>query len=246
MNDPSPGATTGVGVTPRDSETVYAQTAAVGDQATSEDSLGFKLYVEALARFLRAPATRAPFTLSIEGPWGSGKSSFMLQLKNEIKAKSPGAVAIDFNAWKYDKQEELWAAFALTVTRSLRRSTPLLRRAVGDVKLYVSRLKGLTETAGLVAKCLVWLVLAAAFAFGIRWSMRASYSERFAVAQRVVGDTLSATKAERGPDSTPSPLKVLAQTSRFRTRDLEASQTPVWVLRQAPLRHRKQTAGFSL
>jgi hypothetical protein len=205
MSDTSPGATTGAGVIPRYSETVYAQTAAVGDQATSHDSLGFKLYVEALARFLRAPATRAPFTLSIEGPWGCGKSSFMLQLKNEIKAKSPGAVAIDFNAWKSDKQEELWAAFALTVTRSLRRSTPLLRRGFGDVKLYVSRLKGLTEAAGLVVKCLLWLVLAAAFALGIRWSLHASYSERFAIAQKAVGDTLSTSKAERSSESTQTP-----------------------------------------
>ena len=197
MADPLSGGTTEAGP-PRGSETVYAQAAAVGDQAASRDSLGFKLYVEALARFLRAPATRAPFTLSIEGAWGSGKSSFMLQLKNEIKAKSPGAVAIDFNAWRYDKQEELWAAFALTVTRSLRRSAPLLWRGLGDVKLYASRLKGLAETAALVGKCLLWLVLALVFALGLRWSLQASYSERFSIAQKAVSETLSAPKAERG------------------------------------------------
>lgn len=201
----SSGEVTGAGASPQSSDTVYAQTAAVGDQATSHDSLGFNLYVEALARFLRAPGTRAPFTLSVEGAWGSGKSSFMLQLKNEIKAKSPGAVAIDFNAWKYDKQEELWAAFALTVSRSLRRSTPLLRRGLGDVKLYVSRLKGIAETAGLVVKCLLWLVLASAFVLGIRWSFQASDSERFAIVQKTVGETLTASKAERGSDSAPNP-----------------------------------------
>jgi hypothetical protein len=205
MADSSSTGITEVSALPRGSETVYAETAAVGDQATSHDSLGFKLYVEALARFLRAPATRAPFTLSIEGAWGSGKSSFMLQLKNEIKAKSPGAVAIDFNAWKYDKQEELWAAFALTVTRSLRRSTWLPRRGIGDVKLYLSRLKGLPEAAGLVGKCLLWLLLALACALGIRWSSQASYPERFAIAQKAVGDTLSASKAEQGPGSTQTP-----------------------------------------
>jgi hypothetical protein len=44
---------------------------------------------------------------------------------------------------------------------------------------------------------LLWLVLAAAFALGIRWSLHASYSERFAIAQKAVGDTLSTSKAER-------------------------------------------------
>jgi KAP family P-loop domain len=205
MADPSSAGITGAGAPPRNLETVYAQTAAVGDQPASHDSLGFKLYVEALASFLRAPATRAPFTLSIEGAWGSGKSSFMLQLKNEITVKSPGAVAIDFNAWKYDKQEELWAAFALTVTRSLRRSTPLLRRGLGDVKLYVSRLKGLAETAGLVAKCLLWLTLALTFALGVRWSLQASYSERFAAAQKAIAETFSASEAERGSNSSSPP-----------------------------------------
>jgi hypothetical protein len=169
----------------------------------------------------------------------------MLQLKNEIKAKSPGAVAIDFNAWKYDKQEELWAAFALTVTRSLRRSTPLLWRGLGDVKLYASRLKGLAETAALVAKCLLWLVLASAFALGLRWSLQASYPERFAIAQKAVGETLSASKTDQGPDSTqtpPSAAIARGSASNSQPRGLansglnqsrtssEASKTDRWLL----------------
>ena len=118
-----------------DSEPVFAQTSAVSDQATSVDSLGFRLYVEALANFLLAPATCAPFTVSIEGTWGTGKSSFMLQLKERIRDQSEGAITIDFNAWKYDKQEELWAAFALTVSRSLRLNTRFFLRCLGDIRL---------------------------------------------------------------------------------------------------------------
>jgi hypothetical protein len=50
------------------------------DVAAEEDSLGFKLYVESIADFLTSEKTVPPLTLSIEGQWGCGKSSFMKQL----------------------------------------------------------------------------------------------------------------------------------------------------------------------
>ena len=160
----------------------------VSDQAATEDSLGFTPYVIAIAEFLTSPDTKPPLTLSIEGEWGSGKSSFMKQLEKEIKRKSQelreeelknreeelknigknelkwekdeigkwrdkellyfffpsyffhveclkfpfklkqlklklkqlklklkqNTQTIEFNAWRHDKAESLWAAFALS------------------------------------------------------------------------------------------------------------------------------------
>lgn len=57
----------------------------IGDQAAETDLLGFKPYVDAIAEFLTDPETKAPLTLSVEGEWGSGKSSFMQQLKKAIE-----------------------------------------------------------------------------------------------------------------------------------------------------------------
>jgi len=51
----------------------------ISDRATHYDTLGFKPYVEAIASFLVSPSTQPPITISIEGEWGSGKSSFLLQ-----------------------------------------------------------------------------------------------------------------------------------------------------------------------
>ena len=81
----------------------------VADVATGDDSLGFEPYVKAVAAFLAHPQTAVPLTMSIEGPWGAGKSSFMLQLEKELAAFK----TIRFNAWRHEKAEELWAAFAL-------------------------------------------------------------------------------------------------------------------------------------
>ncbi|OZH52647.1 hypothetical protein AFK68_22960 [Hydrocoleum sp. CS-953] len=60
----------------------------VGDQATTNDELGFTPYVIAMAEFLTHKDTKPPLTISIEGEWGSGKSSFMKQLESEVKKKS--------------------------------------------------------------------------------------------------------------------------------------------------------------
>ncbi len=60
----------------------------VSDQVAAKDSLGFEPYVKAIAEFLTNPQTKPPLTLSVEGEWGSGKSSFMKQLQGEIKEKS--------------------------------------------------------------------------------------------------------------------------------------------------------------
>ena len=64
------------------------KTVSLGDQPADKDTLGFAPYVIAIAEFLTHPETKAPLTLSIEGEWGSGKSSFMKQLEKQIIKKS--------------------------------------------------------------------------------------------------------------------------------------------------------------
>ncbi len=158
---------------------------AVGDQPTDEDSLGFGPYVEAITAFLTSDATQPPLTMSIEGEWGSGKSSFMLQLEKAIRGPSRtdvfmqnlplgmggmsergslldalrGArkqrqrITIQFNAWRHDKQDALWAAFALKFTKSLRKQVGPFRRRTGDISLFFRRLKRLRGWLELVLLC---------------------------------------------------------------------------------------------
>ena len=206
-------------------EPVYAQASAIGDKATSSDSLGFKLYVEALANFFLAPATSAPLTMSIEGAWGSGKSSFMLQLKQQIATQSPAAVSIDFNAWKYEKQEELWAAFALAVSRTLRAKTGILRRIRGDIRLYRQRFKGFREKVGFTLKLLVWVALLLAFAAGIRWAIRVEYAQRFSAVHQIADDALSSAK----PDANTKAQET-APTSSQHAAAVDKGPVTNWIL----------------
>ncbi|MEH2253866.1 GUN4 domain-containing protein [Nostoc sp.] len=184
--------------------------ASVSDQAAESDSLGFEPYVSAIAEFLTNPVTQPPLTISIEGAWGSGKSSFMKQIQKVIeesqqkkfekklqddlaKFEINARVTIEkvnkkfkkylsnriynnlkfidfailsilitiykslrlnlnklkskpktvwFNAWRHDKAEALWAAFALEFLRKI--STPrftsdYLPTGIGHIKLFFFR-----------------------------------------------------------------------------------------------------------
>ncbi|GCA95852.1 SUMF1/EgtB/PvdO family nonheme iron enzyme [Microcystis aeruginosa] len=121
----------------------------VSDQATNNDALGFEPYVIAIAEFLLHQQTQPPLTLSVEGEWGSGKSSFMKMLEEYLREK--GGRTVWFNAWRHDKAESVWAAFALSFIKQI--STPknwrdLPRIILGHFKLQLLRFnleKGLFE-----------------------------------------------------------------------------------------------------
>jgi len=122
--------------------------ASLSDQPTADDALGFKPYVDAIAEFLTAPATRPPLTISIEGKWGSGKTSFMDQLEEKLH-KEYGKLTVKFNAWRHDEEKSLWAAFAMELLDQLPKHsclahTPeasIVRRWMGHLKLIGMRFK---------------------------------------------------------------------------------------------------------
>ena len=132
-------------ITQRDPSILAANT---GDQPASseQDRLGFEPYVTAMAKFLTNPATRGPLTISIEGEWGGGKSSFMKQLREKLQdlaadSRRPDVMphTLEFNAWRHDKAEALWAAFAIEFTRSIRKQISRWRQARGGILLLCYR-----------------------------------------------------------------------------------------------------------
>ncbi|HEY1983856.1 MAG TPA: P-loop NTPase fold protein [Terracidiphilus sp.] len=192
---------------------LYVQTSSVGDSAAAVDELGFELYVNAIADFLVAPNTRAPLTCSIEGSWGSGKSSFMLQLRNRLAAADPNCRTIEFNAWKYDKQEELWAAFALKVTRHLRTTMKWFDRVISDVRLFKTRIKGWGQRLSLLALVIFWLLLLAGSIGVVVWTVRASHPQRLTLFKALVAskestaaDKNRTSSESKPPKPSPAPL----------------------------------------
>ncbi len=93
-----------------------SQTYIVNDQPTERDALDFTPYVETLADIIQTGNT--PLTIGVFGGWGSGKTSLMRMVKNQLPDNFTVAW---FDAWKYDKEETLWRAFLLSVLTALRR-----------------------------------------------------------------------------------------------------------------------------
>jgi hypothetical protein len=161
----------------------------IGDTPASRDSLGFEPYVQAIARFLLSPDTKPPLTFSIEGEWGSGKSSFMLQLSQALDAGAlrrrltlawnmanpersrlrrlwdalyeRRQIRVQFNPWRHDKEESLWAAFALEFLRQVSSQRSFVRRWWGRAQLFLRHYswKARTEALRAVATWLLLLVL---------------------------------------------------------------------------------------
>ncbi len=136
----------------------------VSDQPTALDGVGFRPYVDAVADFLLHEDTTPPLTLSIEGPWGSGKTSFMLQLRERLeKGKN---LTIWFNAWRHDREDSLWAAFSLEFVRQLRRRQPFYRRWTSSLRLLFHRYRWSDGWLTTLRAFALWVLLASA-AIGI-------------------------------------------------------------------------------
>lgn len=170
---------------------VSIRIASAGDQPVDKDTLGFEPYVEAVAEFLVNEETRPPLTLSIEGEWGSGKSSFMLQLEKALGARAepfrswlrslpgrlrtawkgegahrwtrlrrelrtPCCLTVRFNAWRHDKEDALWAAFASEFLRRIAHQRFFLRRWLGHLRLFFVRFRWKNGWLEVVRAVAVW------------------------------------------------------------------------------------------
>ena len=80
----------------------------INDATSSRDLLNFKRYVSPLINILANPKTETPFTIGIFGPWGSGKSTLMNYLDDQLsKNADVEFFRITFNPWLYRDEKNL-------------------------------------------------------------------------------------------------------------------------------------------
>ena len=74
------------------------------------DELEISQYITGLKTFVRNCET--PMTLAIQGKWGTGKSSIMKLLQNELKRND--VETLYFNTWQYSQlHENLYQNFVI-------------------------------------------------------------------------------------------------------------------------------------
>ena len=64
---------------------ITLQESLLSDERATEDALGHGTIVTILARFLSSKDTGFPLSIAIDAPWGTGKSTFMYLLQNELQ-----------------------------------------------------------------------------------------------------------------------------------------------------------------
>jgi len=107
----------------------------ISDSATTEDLLNFKEFAIPISeRIAAATDDSTPMTIGVYGEWGSGKTSFLLMVDEALRKKSVHPVW--FNAWKYEKENDLWVALIQTILDQATVNGNWLQRAWVKLKLW--------------------------------------------------------------------------------------------------------------
>ncbi|HEX2870615.1 MAG TPA: P-loop NTPase fold protein [Polyangiaceae bacterium] len=81
---------------------------------------GQRALVKALRDFLDNEATSPPLTVGVYGEWGSGKSSVMRMLNDELQ-QTGRYVTVWFNAWRHHQESQLGPALLQNIVHEFRR-----------------------------------------------------------------------------------------------------------------------------
>jgi predicted KAP-like P-loop ATPase len=84
------------------------------------DRLSFDRYVEPLVSVIADPFQETPFTIGIFGPWGSGKSSLLRMISEELRLNyAERFVLVEFNAWIHRGEPNILVPLLHTLRDSL-------------------------------------------------------------------------------------------------------------------------------
>lgn len=122
----------------------------LGDQphVAVRDPLGFEEIVKGLAELILGSRGATPFTLGIEGTWGTGKSTLIGALRKRLDG-NPEVATVQFNAWTAQESEVL-EAFVKTVLSAVK--PHYLRRAIYRQKAFGALRAGLSGAAAVVGQ----------------------------------------------------------------------------------------------
>ena len=98
----------------------------IGDEASSSvDGLGFQAYAHVLSEV--AIGAPGPFTVGIFGEWGTGKTS-LLRLIEDNLGKRENVITVWFNAWRYEGDEQPIVPLIATIIRALETNQAFLSK----------------------------------------------------------------------------------------------------------------------
>src|ERR1700761_7340068 len=109
----------------------------------SEDLIGRQSAAVVIAEEIRTVDASKGCVIGILGPWGSGKTSLVNLVRNEL-AKDPAFPVLDFNPWMFSGAEQLVDSFFREMAAQLR----LKKGRLGDIASQVEAYGDLLSPIG--------------------------------------------------------------------------------------------------
>lgn len=86
----------------------------------------FDIYANSLSKIILNKENKTPFTIAINGKWGSGKTTLMQTLKSKLDSSFPDtntrqAKTVWFDAWKYSECDSMLAALVSEILEEMGR-----------------------------------------------------------------------------------------------------------------------------
>ena len=90
----------------------------------------FEAYTDAISRIIFNKENKTPFTIAINGNWGSGKTTLMKSLREKLKRKTSfennrKVKTVWFDAWKYSETDSMLAALIVEILQEMGRENQL-------------------------------------------------------------------------------------------------------------------------
>ena len=106
------------------------------------DLFGYSSLAKHLAESIIRMAPADGFVMSINGPWGSGKTSFLNFIQSFLNQlhEDERPIIINFNPWWYSGREDLLRSFFLHLTSNLRKDVENIRKLRQSLSFYAKKL----------------------------------------------------------------------------------------------------------
>lgn len=112
-------------------------------RSKDEDRFNRWPFAKRIAETLAARRDPSSLVIAVYGPWGDGKTSTLLLMEAALK-EHEHVVAVRFNPWHFDSEEQLLRGFFATLSEALGRSLPTKKEELGQL---LSRYGGLLSLA---------------------------------------------------------------------------------------------------
>lgn len=107
-------------------------------RALDEDQLGRRGYAESAVRALARVSANAGFVLSVEGPWGSGKTSTLAMMEALLGKQETPSVIVHFNPWLIGDRDSLLRLFLAKLAAAVKLTDHAAdgKKVAGELKAY--------------------------------------------------------------------------------------------------------------